>query len=90
MVSNPEQTKVVVVTTHTDKNGRSKIVQNCDLPLTGKECVSTIITELCVFEVDRTGGGGLLLTEVAEGVSVESVKERTEAQFAIADELGTM
>lgn len=81
---------MVVVTTHIDKHGRSKIVQNCDLPLTGKSCVSTIITELCVFEVDRSGGGGLLLTEVAEGVSVEDVKERTEAQFAVAENLGTM
>lgn len=90
LVSNPDQTKVVVATYHTDKSGKSKIVQTCDLPLTGKGVVSTIITELCVFEVDRKGGGGLTLTELAEGVDVETVKKHTEAKFKIADGLVTM
>lgn len=46
LVSNPDQTKIVVATDHVDKNGNSKIVQNCELPLTGARCVSTIITDL--------------------------------------------
>ena len=88
LVSNPDQTKIVIATEHVDKNGRSKIVQDCKLPLTGKGVVSTIITDLAVFQVDRTKGG-LTLTEVAEGVDVEEVKAKTDAKFAVAEQLGT-
>ncbi|KAI0427710.1 succinyl-CoA:3-ketoacid-coenzyme A transferase [Xylaria sp. FL1042] len=88
LVSNPDQTKIVVATEHVDKNGRSKIVQDCKLPLTGKGVVSTIITDLAVFQVDRTKGG-LTLTEVAEGVDVETVRTKTDAKFTVAKDLGT-
>ncbi|KAI1490130.1 succinyl-CoA:3-ketoacid-coenzyme A transferase-like protein [Biscogniauxia mediterranea] len=88
LVSNPDQTKIVVATEHVDKKGRSKIVQDCKLPLTGKGVVSTIITDLCVFQVDRVAGG-LTLTEVAEGVDVETVRKNTDAEFAVADKLET-
>jgi 3-oxoacid CoA-transferase len=46
LVSNPDATKIVVLTDHVDKKGRPKIVQNCSLPLTGAKVVSTIITDL--------------------------------------------
>ncbi|OTA63341.1 succinyl-CoA:3-ketoacid-coenzyme A transferase subunit B [Hypoxylon sp. EC38] len=88
LVSNPDQTKIVVATEHVDKKGRSKIVQDCQLPLTGKGVVSTIITDLAVFQVDRVKGG-LTLTEVAEGVDVETVKAKTDATFVVADDLKT-
>ncbi|KAJ4362644.1 hypothetical protein N0V95_001352 [Ascochyta clinopodiicola] len=89
LVSNPEATKVVVATEHVAKDGSSKIVQECKLPLTGAKCVSTIITDLCVFEVDRVNGG-LTLTEVAPGVTVEQVREKTDAEFKVADDLKSM
>ncbi|THX25114.1 succinyl-CoA:3-ketoacid-coenzyme A transferas-like protein [Aureobasidium pullulans] len=89
LVSNPDQTKIVVLTDHVDKNGVSKIQQECSLPLTGARCVSTIITELCVFQVDRKNGG-LTLTEVAPGVTVEQVQEKTAAKFKVADDLHEM
>lgn len=89
LVSNPEATKVVVATEHVTKDGKSKIVQNCDLPLTGARCVSTIITDLCVFEVDMEKGG-LMLTELAPGKSVEYVRERTDAKFEVAKDLKNM
>jgi len=77
-----------VVTDHTDKNGRSKILQQCTLPLTGVRVASKIITDLCVFEVDRKRGG-LTLTELARGVTVEDVRSKTDATFALADKIGT-
>lgn len=89
LVSNPDQTKIVVATDHVDKNGRSKIVQDCKLPLTGKAVVSTIITDLCVFQVDRKKGH-LTLTELAEGVTVEQVKGKTDATFSVSPDLKQM
>lgn len=49
LVSNPDSTKVVVATSHVAKDGSSKIVKKCHLPLTGAKCVSTIITDLVSF-----------------------------------------
>ncbi|KAK7748234.1 hypothetical protein SLS62_008786 [Diatrype stigma] len=88
LVSNPDQTKIVVATEHVDKKGRSKIVQDCKLPLTGKGVVSTIITDLGVFQVDRVKGG-LTLTEIAEGVDVETVRKNTDADFEVAENVTT-
>lgn len=89
LISNPDQTKIVVTTDHVDKNGRSKIVQKCSLPLTGARCVSTIITDLCVFQVDRKEGT-LTLVELADGVSVDDVKSKTDATFTVAETVGKM
>ncbi|KAK3486742.1 uncharacterized protein B0T23DRAFT_232908 [Neurospora hispaniola] len=89
LVSNPDNTKIVVVTEHVAKDGSSKVVQSCSLPLTGARVVSTIITDLCVFEVDRKKGT-LTLTEIAPGVDVEEVRSKTDAVFSVADDLKTM
>ncbi|KAK3290778.1 uncharacterized protein B0H64DRAFT_420913 [Chaetomium fimeti] len=89
LVSNPDNTKIVVATEHVAKDGSSKIVQTCSLPLTGARVVSTIITDLCVFEVDRKRGT-LTLTEVAPGVEVDEVKSKTDAAFTVAEDLRVM
>lgn len=89
LVGNPDATKVVVATEHVAKDGSSKIVQDCKLPLTGAKCVSTIVTDMCVFQVDRHRGG-LTLTEVAKGVTVDEVKSKTDAKFAVAKDLKNM
>jgi 3-oxoacid CoA-transferase len=89
LVSNPEKTKVVVATEHVAKDGSSKVVQECGLPLTGARCVSLIITDLCVFEVDRKNGG-LTLVELAPGVEVEEVRKKTDARFEVAESVGRM
>ncbi|MCJ1326378.1 hypothetical protein MMC10_003042 [Thelotrema lepadinum] len=89
LISNPERTKIVVATDHVAKDGSSKIVERCSLPLTGARCVSTIITELCVFEVDRVRGK-LVLVELAEGVTVEEVRGKTAAEFEVREPLGRM
>ncbi|KAF2760159.1 beta ketoadipate:succinyl-CoA transferase, TR1 [Pseudovirgaria hyperparasitica] len=88
LVSNPQNTKVVVTMEHTDKKGRPKILKQCEFPLTGKACVSRIITDLCVFDVDFTNG--LTLVELADGVTVDEIKSKTEAPFKVADEIKPM
>ncbi|KAH8658372.1 hypothetical protein BX600DRAFT_524809 [Xylariales sp. PMI_506] len=82
LVSNPDQTRIVVLTNHVDKHGKPKIVQTCSLPLTGAKVVSTIITDLCVFQVDREKGG-LTLTELAPGVTIDEVRGKTDADFEV-------
>ena len=89
LVSNPDQTKIVVATDHVAKDGSAKIVDQCELPLTGARCVSTIITDLCVFQVDRENGG-LTLTELADGVDVEEVRQKTGAKFEVAEDIENM
>ncbi|TGO81767.1 hypothetical protein BPOR_1024g00020 [Botrytis porri] len=89
LVSNPDETKIVVATEHVAKDGSAKIVQDCSLPLTGAKVVSTIITDLCVFEVDRINGG-LTLTELAPGVEVEEVRQKTDAKFEVASDIKSM
>ncbi|KEZ43571.1 Succinyl-CoA:3-ketoacid coenzyme A transferase 1, mitochondrial [Scedosporium apiospermum] len=88
LVSNPKGTKVVVTMEHTDKKGNPKIVKQCAFPLTGPACVSRIITELGVFDVDFKTG--LTLVEIADGVTVEEIKSKTEAPFKVADDLKPM
>jgi len=90
LISNPDETKIVVTTDHVAKDGSPKIVQQCSLPLTGARVVSTIITDLCVFEVDRANGGGLELTELAPGVEVEEVASKTAAKFKVAEHVKVM
>lgn len=75
---------VVVLMEHTSK-GESKILKECTLPLTGTGVVDLIITDLCVFEVQKHG---LLLTELAPGVSLEEVRAKTEANFSVIRNLG--
>lgn len=89
LISNPEQTKIVVATSHTAKDGSPKVVAQCKLPLTGANCVSTIVTDLCVFQVDRVRGE-LLLTELAPGVDVDEVRSKTDAEFRVADQIEVM
>ncbi|KAK3346680.1 coenzyme A transferase [Lasiosphaeria hispida] len=88
LVSNPSKTKVVVTMEHTDKKGNAKIVKQCAFPLTGRTCVSRIITELGVFDVDFAKG--LTLIEIADGVTVEEIKSKTEAPFHVAEDLKPM
>ena len=88
LVSNPDRTKVIVVMEHCSMNGKSKVLNECSLPLTGVRTVSTIITELAVFNVDRAAGT-MELTDIAEGVSLDEVKAKTAADFTVSSNLGT-
>ncbi|MDF2501794.1 MAG: atoA 2 [Anaerosporomusa subterranea] len=79
--------RVIVAMEHTAKGGAPKILKKCTLPLTAKSEVDLIITNLCVFEMTKDG---LLLTELAPGVKEEQVREATEADYNVSDNLKTM
>lgn len=78
--------KVIVAMEHCDKYGNSKILKECNLPLTAKGKVSLIITDMAVLEVTAEG---LVLREVAAGISVDEVSKCTEAELIIPDQVGT-
>jgi 3-oxoacid CoA-transferase len=77
--------RVVVLMEHTAKDGTPKIKPQCELPLTGKEVVDLIITDLAVFEVEK--GKGLTLIELNEGVTLDEVKAKTGCAFAVSPSL---
>ena len=72
--------RVIVVMDHANKAGESKVLKRCALPLTGAACVDMVITDLCVFDLDRKGGG-LTLIELAPGVGLDEVRAKTQADF---------
>lgn len=72
--------KIVVLMEHAAK-GKPKILNECSFPLTGTQVVDMIITDLCVMEIDERG---LRLIELAPDVTVEMVRELTEAEFTVA------
>lgn len=74
--------RIVVMMQHVSKHGDSKILAECQLPLTGARCVDLIITDRAVFAVDELEG--LTLIEVAEGETEESIREVTDAPFKVA------
>jgi len=79
--------RVIIAMEHTTKDGESKIVKKCSLPLTGVGVVSLIVTELAVIEVRPEG---LVLLEVAPGVTAEDVQQATEPALHRAPTLKTM
>ena len=74
--------KVVVVMDHANKAGESKLLQACTLPLTGAACVDLVITDLGVFTVDKAGGAGMALIEMASGVGLDEIRAKTQARFS--------
>ena len=78
--------KVIVAMEHTTKEGKPKILKSCSLPLTGKGVVSTIITEMAVFDI---GTDGLTLRERNADYSVEDIQKATEPKFKVSPSLKT-
>jgi 3-oxoacid CoA-transferase subunit B len=77
--------RVVVAMEHTTRDGGHKILESCTLPLTGTGVVNLIVTELAVIEVTP---GGLVLREVADGVTTDQVRQATGATLHVSDSLG--
>ncbi len=79
--------RVIVLMEHTARDGSAKIVSECSLPLTGRGVVNRIITDLAVIDVT---GHGLVLREVAPGISIEAVRDRTQASLSVAPAIDTI
>jgi 3-oxoacid CoA-transferase subunit B len=71
---------IIVAMSHASKDGASKILKKCSLPLTGVNCVKLVVTDLAVLRLE---GGKFHLLERAPGVSVEEIKKLTEAELVI-------
>ena len=76
--------RVIVAMEHNDRSGKSKVVQECSYPLTGKGCVDLIVTDIAVMEV---ADEGLTLREVAPGWTAEEVQAETDATLIVSHEL---
>ena len=79
--------RVIVTMEHVSKDGASKLLSECTLPLTGRRVVDMVISELGVFTVDKKGNGGVTLIQLADGVTVDEVKAKTKAKLSIAADL---
>ncbi len=79
--------KLIIAMAHTARDGQPRIVEVCDYPLTAERCVDVIITDLAVIDVTEHG---LLLREVAPGISVEDVAEWTGAPLALSEDVVVM
>ena len=72
--------RVVVTMDHCNKKGEAKIKKECGLPLTGQRCIDMVITDLCVLEMDE-GRRRFRVTELAPGVTIDEVVEKTEGEL---------
>jgi 3-oxoacid CoA-transferase B subunit len=79
---------IIVAMQHVSKNGASKLLRQCSLPLTGLKCVKKVVTELAVLDI--LSEGGFKLIERAPGISIEQIKQATEGRLVIEGEVPEM
>jgi 3-oxoacid CoA-transferase subunit B len=79
--------RIVVLMAMTDKYGDKKFIKTTELPVTGPRCVNTLITDKSVFDFTANG---VILREVARGVTVENIRQLTDVEFIVADNLSVM
>ena len=80
---------IIVAMQHTDRQGNSKLLSACSLPITGVKCVKKIVTDLAVLEVDPAGHG-FILKELAPGVTVDEVKAKTAGRLIVEGDIPEM
>ncbi|NVK75155.1 MAG: CoA transferase subunit B [Oceanospirillaceae bacterium] len=78
---------IIVTMTHASKNGESKLLSHCSLPLTGKACIKKVLTDLAWLEIED---GAFVLKERAPGVSVEEIIEKTQGKLIVPDHVPEM
>lgn len=78
---------IIVTMTHANKKGESKLLEKCTLPLTGVNCITKVITDLALLEIED---GAFVLREVAPGVSIEEIKEKTAGKLVVPDDVKEM
>ena len=78
---------IIVVMTHASKNGESKLLPRCSLPLTGAGCIRRVLTDLAYLEIDN---GAFVLKERAPGVSVEEIVAKTAGRLIVPSEVPQM
>ena len=86
LVSSAEN--IIVAMQHTNRAGDSKLLEKCSLPLTGVGCVKRIVTDLAVLDIHPEGG--FILRELAPGVTIEEVKEKTDGKLIIPESVKHM
>lgn len=77
---------IIVAMQQTNREGESKLLSECSLPLTGRKCISKIVTDMGVYEIDKENGGFILL-ERAPGVSIDEIRNSTEGRLIIRGEI---
>ncbi len=78
---------IIVTMTHASKSGQSKLLSQCTLPLTGKDCIKRVLTDLALLDIED---GKFILRERAPGVSVEQIKSLTEGELVVPDDVPEM
>jgi 3-oxoacid CoA-transferase subunit B len=78
---------IIVIMTHADKAGNSKLLEKCTLPLTGKGCIRRVLTDLAWLEIED---GAFVLRERAPGVSVEEIRSRTAGKLIVPEQVPEM
>lgn len=80
---------IIVAMQHVNKNGESKLLSECSLPLTGRNCISKVVTDMAVLEIDKEAGGFRLI-ERAPGISVEEIRNATAGKLIVEGEVPEM
>ena len=78
---------IIVAMTHANKHGKSKLLKQCSLPLTGRTCIKRVVTDLAYLTIEN---GAFVLRELAPGVSIEEVKSLTDGDLVVANDVCEM
>ena len=78
---------IIVAMTHANKHGKSKLLKQCSLPLTGRACIRRVVTDLAYLTIEN---GAFVLRELAPGVSVKEVESLTDGDLVVADDVCEM